>query len=281
MSAARAYVVSIIDDPALPSLPVPTLMPEPMDPGKLFLDHLPWIEKVAGIVCRKHGVWGDDAEDFASVAKMKLMEHDYADLRKFRGDCSPTTYIATLVVRRFHEYARERWGRWRNSAAAEREGQLAKDLETLVHRDGCTLSQAAEQLRSAGKTNESDAELARLLAKLPPRHPLRAVEVGAPLLENAPAAESADGAIGGMELDRQKNALFAALLKVMEQLPPEERHILRMRFADGRSVADVARALRLEQKPLYRRIDQLKARVRVDLERFGVTAEDVRELLAD
>ena len=31
---------------------------------------------------------------------MKLMENDYADLRKFRGECSPTTYIATLVVRR-------------------------------------------------------------------------------------------------------------------------------------------------------------------------------------
>lgn len=256
-------------------------MPETMDPRTLFLENLPWIEKVAGIVCRKHGVWGDDAEDFASVAKMKLMENDYADLRKFRGDCSATTYIATLVVRRFHEYARERWGRWRNSAAAEREGQLAKELETLVHRDGCTLAQAGEQLRSAGKTELSDAELARILGRLPTRQPMRAVEVGAPLLETAPAAERADAAVRGADLDRQRTGLLAALFKVMEQLPPEERHILRMRFADGRSVADVARALRLEQKPLYRRIDQLRARLRVDLERCGVTAEDVRELLAD
>ncbi|MFL5539306.1 MAG: sigma-70 family RNA polymerase sigma factor [Longimicrobiaceae bacterium] len=256
-------------------------MPEPMDPGKLFLDNLAWIEKVAGIVCRKHGVWGDDAEDFASVVKMKLMENDYADLRKFRGDCSATTYIATLVVRRFHEYARERWGRWRNSAAAEREGQLAKDLETLVHRDGCTLAQAGEQLRSAGKTELSDAELARILARLPARQPLRARQVGAPAIENEPGIDTADSRIGGMELDRQRSALLAALFKVMEQLPPEERSILRMRFQDGRSVADVARALRLEQKPLYRRIDQIKAKLRVDLERYGVTAEAVRELLAD
>jgi RNA polymerase sigma factor (sigma-70 family) len=256
-------------------------MPEPMDPGTLFLENLRWIEKVAGIVCRKHGVWGDDADDFASVAKLKLMENDYADLRKFRGDCSATTYIATLVVRRFHEYAREKWGRWRNSAAAEREGQLAKDLETLVHRDGCTLAQAAEQLRSAGKTELSDAELARILGRLPARQPMRPQEVSTPLIENAPAGESADSGIGGMELDRHKSALLAALFKVMEQLPAEERHILRMRFGDGRSVADVARALRLEQKPLYRRIDQLRAKLKTDLERCGVTAEDVRELLAD
>ena len=281
MSEHRAYVDAFSDHPAPPSPFGAPAMPEPMDPRTLFLENLPWIEKVAGIVCRKHGVWGDDAEDFASVAKMKLMENDYADLRKFRGECSATTYLATLVVRRFHEYTREKWGRWRNSAAAERAGQLAKDLETLVHRDGCTLAKAAEQLRSAGKTELSDTELARILAQLPPRQPLRAVEVGAAFVESAPAAERADGAVGTAELDRQRSGLLAALFKVMEQLPPEERHILRMRFADGRSVADVARALRLEQKPLYRRIDQLRAKLRVDLERCGVTAEDVRELLAD
>jgi RNA polymerase sigma factor for flagellar operon FliA len=256
-------------------------MPEPMDPRTLFLENLPWIEKVAGIVCRKHGVWNEDAEDFASVAKVSLMENDYADLRKFRGECSATTYIATLVVRRFHEHSRERWGRWRNSAAAEREGQLAKDLETLVNRDGCPLSQAAQQLRSAAKTELSDVELARVLGRLPSRQPMRPKEVVTPLIESAATAEGADHDVEFGELDRHRKGLLAALLKVMEQLPPEERHILRMRFQDGRSVADVARALRLEQKPLYRRIDQLRAKLRVDLEHCGVTAEDVRELLAD
>lgn len=255
-------------------------MPEAMDPGKLFLENLHWIEKVAGVVCRKHGVWGDDAEDFASVAKLKLMEDDYADVRKFRGDCKLTTYLATLVVRRFHEYARERWGRWRHSAAAEREGQLAKDLEMLVHRDGCSLAQAGEQLRNAGKTDLSDAALARLLAKLPARQPLRATQVSTPL-ETAPSADHADEAISHAEQDRKRGTLYAALFKVMEQLPPEERHILRMHFADGRTVADVARALRLEQKPLYRRIESLRKRLRQDLEIFGVTGDDVRELLAE
>jgi RNA polymerase sigma factor (sigma-70 family) len=251
------------------------------DPEKLFRENLPWIEKVAGIVCRKNGVWGDEAEDFAAVAKMKLMENDYADLRKFPGDCSPTTYIATLVVRRFHEYARERWGRWRNSAAAEREGQLAKDLETLVHRDGYTLAQAAEQLRSAGKTGLSDTELARVLARLPNRQPLRAKQVGVPLIENEPDVDTADSRIGAMDLDRQRAALLGELFKVMEQLPLEDRQILRLRFADDRSVADVARALRLEQKPLYRRIEQLRAKLRAELERCGVAAEDVRDLLIE
>src|SRR5688572_2875890 len=178
-----------------------------MDPGTLFLENLPWIEQVACTVCRKHGVWGDDAEDFASMAKLKLMEYDYAVLRKFRGDCSVTTYLATLVVLSFREYTRERWGRWRNSAAAEREGQLAKDLETLVHRDGCTLAQAAEQLRSAGKTEASDLELARILGRLPPRQPMRPKEVFTPRIKNALARESADGGVRGMEVDLHRSAL--------------------------------------------------------------------------
>jgi RNA polymerase sigma factor (sigma-70 family) len=250
------------------------------DQETLLVENLPWIEKVAGVVCRKHGVWGDDAEDFASVVKMQLIQNDYADLRKFRGDCEPSTYIATLVVRHFHRYARERWGRWRNSAAAEREGQLAKELETLVHRDGFTVAQAAEQLRSSGKTNATDAELARILARLPSRQPLRPVAVDAPRLDHVPAAGSADSAVGTIEQSRQLRAAFAALFTALEQLPAEERQILRMRFADGRSVADVARALRLEPKLLFRRIERLRAKLRVDLERNGVTAEVVRELLS-
>jgi len=280
-SAAPAYLVAANTNTSALHHPSASAMPDAMDPGRLFLENLPWIEKVAGVVCRKHGVWAEEAEDFASVAKLKLMENDYADIRKFRGDCQLTTYLATLVVRRFHEYARERWGRWRNSAAAEREGQLAKDLEVLVHRDGCTLAEAGERLRNAGKTDLSDAALARLLARLPVRQPLRAMQVGPAAVEAAPAAEDAESGIGTAEHDRQRSALLAALFKVMETLPAEEQHILRMRFADGRSVADVARALRLEQKPLYRRIDQLRARLRHDLERSGITAEAVRELIAD
>ena len=150
----------------------------------------------------------------------------------------------------------------------------------LVYRDGCTVAQAGEQLRSAGKTDLSDAALARLLAQFPVRQPLRPTEVTTPL-ETAPSAERADERIGGQELEQQRGRLYAALFKVMEQLPPEERHILRMRFADGRSVADVARALRLEQKPLYRRIDQIRVKLQRDLKLQGITQDDIRDLFAE
>jgi hypothetical protein len=43
-------------------------------------------------------------------------------------------------------------------------------------------------------------------------------------------------------------------------------------------VADIARELSTPQKPLYRRIDRLLARMRDDLERAGVSAEDIRRI---
>ena len=52
-----------------------------------------------------------------------------------------------------------------------------------------------------------------------------------------------------------------------------------MHFAEGYTLADVARALRLEQKPLYRRVERLRARLRALLESAGLGGDDVRGLL--
>lgn len=252
-----------------------------LNPEALFLEHLGWIEKVATIVCHKHGVWGDEADEFVSWAKMRLIEDDYAAIRKFRGECALKTYLATVVVRYFHEHGRARRGRWRPSAAAERLGGVAKELETLVYRDGYRLEQAGEKLRTAGRTSLSDAELARLLASLPVREPLRPVEVGSAPLDQAPDAGAADARVVAAETQARRGVVMGALTRALSRLEPEERMIARMHFGDGRTLADVARGLRLEQKPLYRRVERLRARLRAFVEEDGVSEGDVRELLGE
>ncbi len=250
-----------------------------LEPSVLFEEHLDWIDKVAAITCRRNSVWGDEAEDFASWAKMRLIEDDYAVLKKHRGECELKTYLTIVIVRLFQEYARERWGRWRNSAAAERQGQLAKELETLVHRDGYMLAQAGEKLRSSGRTTASDAELARVLARLPARAPLRPRTVGAEPLDRLSATAQADDPVVCSEHDERRRAVLGAMTCAMERLEPEDRAILRMNFADGYSVADVARALGLEQKALYRRVERLRLQVRGYLQEAGISADVVRELV--
>lgn len=105
----------------------------------IFLEHLGWIDRVAARACRKYGLMSDEAEDFASFARMKILENDYAALRNFRGETEIKTFLAIVVVRYFHAYIRERWGRWRPSPVAVSAGAVratrdaARVKEPIAH----------------------------------------------------------------------------------------------------------------------------------------------------
>jgi RNA polymerase sigma factor (sigma-70 family) len=255
-------------------------MPDRLNPEAVFLEHLGTIDRVAARAARRYGLWGDDAEDFAAWAKMKLMEDDYGVFRKFRGESDWKTFITTVVTRHASAYSRERLGRWRPSAEAERRGPPAPALEMLVRRDGYTLAQAAEKLRTSGATTLSDMELARLLDALPGRAPLRPVQVSADgVLEAAQASSRADANVVASESDARRGVLAAALDRAMKRLTGEEQMIVRLYYGDGHTAADVARVLTLEQKPLYRRIPKLRDALRGYLELEGVSRQQVRSLL--
>jgi len=53
-----------------------------------------------------------------------------------------------------------------------------------------------------------------------------------------------------------------------------------MRFWNGKKIPDIARALRLDDKKLYKRINKLLVQLKFTLEGAGVEAADARELLA-
>jgi RNA polymerase sigma factor for flagellar operon FliA len=253
-------------------------MPDSADPSAVFEAHRPWIQKVAGITCRRNSVWGDDAEDFLSLALMKVVENDFAVIRQFQGRADLKTYLATVVVRRFYEWTRERWGRWRHSARAQQLGDLAMDLEALVHRDGYALREACEVLRSRGRTESSDAELARLFAELPDRtpHPGKAPTTSPDELADD---DRPDERVIGGEVESRCRRVLDVLYRALALLQPEDQVLVRGRYGDGKSVADLARALRTEQAPLYRRSEKLKGELRKVMEREGVGRDDVRECL--
>ena len=248
------------------------------EPLAVFEAHRAWIQKVAEITCRRNSVWGDDAEDFAALAAMKVVEDDFAVLRQFQGRSSLRTYLATVVVRRFCEWTRERWGRWRHSARAEQLGQTAKHLEALVYRDGHTLREAVEVLRSRGTLAESDGEAARLFAQLPVRgpHPGKA---GRALPDGLAASGAADAAVLDAEREQRRARVIELLAAAVSRLPPEDQVLVRGRFGEGRSVAEIARALRCDQAPLYRRSERLCGELRAYMEAAGVTVDEVRDCL--
>lgn len=251
----------------------------PTDPKQLFLAHLDTVDRIVASLCRRHSLVGDDAADFDSWVKLKLIEDDYAVLRKFRGESSLATYLTVVIAMLFRDYRVQCWGRWRPSAAARQRGPLAIRLETLVYRDGHRLGQAAEILRTAGETDLSDRELAGVLAAVPARVRLRPVAAGFELAADVAAPGCADDAVIDREAEERRRATDQALAAALERLPPEERILLRMRFWEGMSVADIARGLGLPQKPLYHRMHRALADLRELLEESGVSRDHARAVL--
>ena len=249
--------------------------------ASMLVEQLPKIERICLFVCRRYSLGGEEVADFTSWVKLKLVEDDYAVMRKFRRESAVATYLTVVIAMLLRDYRVQRWGRWRPSAAALRAGALAVRLETLVRRDGMRLDEVGELLRTAGETTLSDRELARLLADLPFRSPLRPMEAGPELLEQAPSASAADELVVSGEAAAERGATERAIAAALEQMPPEEQVILRMRFWEGATVADISRALGIPQKPLYRRLERALAELRRKLEREGVSRERASELLGE
>jgi RNA polymerase sigma factor for flagellar operon FliA len=248
---------------------------------RLFLENLRWIERVLAMLSRRQGLSGDDADDFASWAKLRLIEDDYAAIRRFRGESAPATYLTVVLSMLARDYRVRERGRWRPSAAARRLGPVAVRLETLVHRDGFTLTQAAQMLRTTGYGELADRELAELWRQLPARPPLRPVAAGDEVAAALPTDEQADVRVLAQESERRRDEAEQAVAQAVASLPDEDQVIVRMRVWHEMTVADVARGLNLPQKPLYRRMDRIFSQLRRTLEAGGLSRERVRGLLED
>jgi RNA polymerase sigma factor (sigma-70 family) len=245
----------------------------------LYFLHRSAIEQTIRAVCRRQRLLPQDAEDFASTVRVHLIDNDYAVLRRFEGRSSIATYLVTVVTHLALDWRNARWGKWRPSAEARRQGPVATQLERLTRRDDLTFEEACETLRTNFHVTESREDLEAMAARLPlrsgrrfvPDDQLEGVADADPtpdaLLERQHAAEKARVAIG----------LLAAAIA---SLPPQDALIVKLKFQDGMRIADIARTLNLDDKPLYRRIARLLPQLREALEKNGLNADAARDLLA-
>src|SRR5207253_8323984 len=140
---------------------------------------------------------------------------------------------------------------WHPSAEATRLGALAVEIERMMHRDARTLDDAFETLRARDRTlTRGSVEL--LAAKLPPRTPRRK-DVSIAEAESVEAETRDDRA---PDHDSASEKISNIVTRYIDGLPRDDRLILQLRFDAGMSVSDVSRALHLDQKPLYRRIER-------------------------
>jgi RNA polymerase sigma factor for flagellar operon FliA len=102
--------------------------------------------------------------------------------------------------------------------------------------------------------------------------------VGDDALPNVPAGDLASPAVQ-VEGAARAARLQACLMESLERLSPQDRLVMRFRFEDQVSVADIARMLKLDQKPLYRRIDDLLTSLRKSLESAGFAWPEVQQMI--
>jgi RNA polymerase sigma factor for flagellar operon FliA len=241
----------------------------------VFVSQLAVIDRVSAFVCARHHLSPADADDFSSHVRLKLIENDYAVLRKFEGRSSMRTFLSVVIERLFLDYRIQSWGKWRPSVEAKRAGPVGVLLERLMTRDGYSFDEACELMATNHGVRTSRNELAHLAGRLPLRVARRFESEEA--LSTLPAPDCADAAA----VEHEKAIVFervsAALARARTRFDPQDQLILALRFDDGRAVAEIATALRLDQKALYRRFDRLLRELRTALEAEGITAVEARE----
>ena len=249
-----------------------------MNSPEIYLANRELIEDAIAAVCRRRRLVPDEADEFASDARLHLIKDDYAVLRAFQGRSSFRTFLIAVLSHLFLDWRNARWGKWRPSAEAKRLGPLAIKLETLTARDRLSLDEAAETLRTNFGVTATRAEIDALAARFP--HRTRRTFVQDDALEQH-EAQDGDPSAGVLRQGAEASAVRAreALTESLMELDTQDRLILEMRYTDGRRVQDIARLLSLEPKPLYRRIERVLSDLRRGLEQRGVTAEDAMEAI--
>ncbi len=249
----------------------------PVDYQQVLVQHLELIDRVVHFIARRHRLSASDAEEFTSIVRFKLIEKDFAILRKFQGRSHLSTYLTTVIERQYLDHCIARWGKWRPSAAARRMGAVAIDLERLIAHDGLTFDEAVGTLQTNHGITESREQLHALMLKLPVRPQRKlAGEEGLALAASRPATID-------IAVDEGEDALVAriesALSTGVAALSQQNQLILRLVFEENVSVAQIARVFSEEPKQLYRRLERILGGLRKQLEREGIEQPDVDRIM--
>jgi RNA polymerase sigma factor for flagellar operon FliA len=241
----------------------------------LLLDNLGVLERVVAFVCRRHRLDASECEDFASVVKVKLLEDDCAILRKFEGRSKLSTFLTVVVHRMMLDQRVRTRGKWHASAEAQRRGPVAVELERLLHRDGRSAEEAVSIL--AGRFDVDRDALVEMAKHLPDRvaRP-RAVPI-----EEAESIADGNDSDAVLHSDRMRLSQQVSLTmnECLRRLNADDRLILQLRFESEMTVAQIARAMQIDQRVLYRRIDHLLRDLRAALERLGIARADIADLI--
>jgi RNA polymerase sigma factor (sigma-70 family) len=245
-----------------------------LEPRALLEDNLEIIKGVIRYFAYHYRL--DDADDLEGDVMVKLVDNDYAVLRAFKGQSKLRTFLSVVVQRMALDRVAPRW---RPSAEVQRLGPLASELDKLLHRDGRTLDEAVTLLRTKyeGVNRKSLEELAAKLPQLGPRPHSVPIDNVDP--NDLPPPPNTDDRVVRDERRRKGRTLSRVVPAFIARLPEQDRLILRFRYEGEMPVVQIARMFALDQKATYRRIERIQRELMRELERAGITREDILDLI--
>jgi RNA polymerase sigma factor for flagellar operon FliA len=243
----------------------------------LYSSHADTIEAVIKAVCRRHRLTEDDRDELGQRIRLKLVDNDYAVLRRFAGRSTMRTYLVSVAEHVFQDWRNSEWGKWRPCQEARRIGPLAVELDRLLTRDLLPYDQAVETLISRGQGTRAEMDAIRLrLATRQIRRP-----VDGEILEDLPATSGApEESLEHKEYAAQAAKVAAAFTSVFRALPPSDQVIVRLRLQPDLTLDRIARMQGQEPKRFYRYCDKLDDRIHEAINQLGVSTELVKDLLA-
>jgi RNA polymerase sigma factor for flagellar operon FliA len=242
----------------------------------LFRANLDLIERVIRRVCARGRLYGADAEDFASEMRLALMANDYAMLRSWEERSSLATFLTIAIQRLFINSRVRESGKWHPSTEAVRMGTAAVELEKIVRREGRSLDEALPIVQAIDSSLTRD-DVVVMAARLPERAPrARDAGIDPDMLAGGERADSRALEGEARRLSQQASDVIGRTIAAMTL---QDRMILRFRFGKGMTIADVARLMQIEQRPLYRRIEAILGRLRTALLAAGTDAAAIAELI--
>jgi RNA polymerase sigma factor (sigma-70 family) len=243
---------------------------------ELFEHHLPALRRQlrrAGVV----RLPPHEIEDFVSWGLLKVLERSREVLAGFRGDAPLLAYLGVVARRLAIDYGRSLWGKWKPSAEACRHGTTGLALDRLLNRDQLSVGEAIGHLRQHPGCCQSSGRLREIAATLPGRTDRRPL----PLDDYRLPVTAPVDPIAEREREEKIRATTAAVRDCLARVTTlEDRWLLSRRFLEQRSMADLAEELEVPVKTLYRRLEGILRRVRQEVKRRGLGADDLREALA-
>src|SRR5262245_53814691 len=259
-------------------VPKDPLAPWTVEYHSLLVQHLGHIDRVVGGMARRHQLSAPDTEELTSVVRYKLIDKDFAILKKFQGRSSIATYLTVVVERLCLDFFNERWGKWRPSSTALKSGATAIQLEQLAARDGLTFDEAVNTLQINQGVAESREELLAIFVQLPV-HAIKRLAGEEELALVAARGGASDPAFDLPEEYALAARIESVLTGGIAALGARDRLLIKLHYLDALSVASIARMLDVEARPLYNHLEDIKRQLRGHLRKAGVDEVQVNRIV--